>query len=142
MIQIKNLSMKLIPLDQFERAKAFLLYYTKTNYNNIKKINMIVDIVRTSMRRIFDEFLLHFISLTQDVELFGNLQWRGSGGIYSGDIIISDIEVSEWKSILSTIEISPIGFKLIPIKKYINDQIERSLRYGDWERQRRFTERY
>lgn len=137
-----NSFFKLIPLDQFERGKAFLLDYTKTNYSNIKKMNMIVDIVRTSMRIMFDEFLLYFISLTQDVELFGNLQWRGNGGVYSGDVIIGDIQASEWKSILSTIEKSPFGFKLIPIKKYINDQIESSLRYGDWERQQRFIERY
>lgn len=137
-----NVFFKSVTGETYMRAKEFLKNYTKENYNNSRKMNMIVDIIRNSMKRMFDDFLLFYISLTQDVDIFSQLQWRGNGGVYRGDIIIGDIEASEWKTILSIVEKSPLGYKLIPIKKYINDRIESSLRYGDLERQRRFIERY
>ena len=64
--------------------------------------------------------------------------WRGNGGTYSGDVIIGDIQASEWRNLLEIANKSDVGIKLIPIKNYINEQIESCLRSGDWERQRKF----
>jgi len=125
-----------------EKAEKYLLDYCKNNYSNPNKMNIVVDIVRHSMRELFDEILLLFLSLNQDVKVFSKIWWRGNGGTYSGDIIIGDIEAAEWKSILSAVQKSTVGIKLIPIKRYINDQIDYSLKSGDRERQRRFLERY
>ncbi len=47
---------------------------------------------------------------------------------------------SDWRNILSIVEKSDLGIKLIPIKKYLNSQIENALRYADWERKRKFIE--
>ncbi|WP_321345209.1 hypothetical protein [uncultured Draconibacterium sp.] len=125
-----------------EKAKKFLIDYCKESYSDYKKMNVIVDIVRHSMKELYEEILLLFISLSQDVEVFSRIWWRGNGGTYSGDVIIGDIEAADWRNILSIVDKSEIGTKLIPIKKYINDKIESSLRSGDWERQRRFLQRY
>lgn len=64
--------------------------------------------------------------------------WRGNGGMYKGDVIIGDIQASEWRNILDIANKSALGLKLIPIKNYIIQQIESCLRSGDWERQRKF----
>ncbi len=132
-----------IPEGFSERAKEFLIQYVQENHNDYKKMNAVVDIARHSMKDIFEDILLLFISLNQDVEVFSKIWWRGNGGgVHSGDVIIGDIEATEWRNILSIVEKSDVGIKLIPIKKHLNERIEISLRSGDWERKRRFLERY
>jgi hypothetical protein len=128
--------------EQKEKARQFLLNYLRNNYTSSEKMNIIVDIVRHSIRELFDEILLLFLSLTQDKNIFAKIWWRGNGGTYSGDVNIGDIEAADWRSILSVVERSEIGINLIPIKRYINEEIEHSLKRADWERQRRFLERY
>ncbi len=125
-----------------ERAKNFLIDYCKTNYTDSDKMNIVVDIARNSMGEMFDEILLLFLSLSQDRDVFSKIWWRGNGGSYSGDVIIADIEMADWRNILSIVEKSTAGIKLIPIKKYLNEQIEYCLKSGDWERQRRFLKRF
>jgi hypothetical protein len=120
------------------RAKSFLLDYCKENYGSHKKMNLIVDIARHSMKEIFEDVLLLFISLTQDVDLFSNIYWRGNGGTVVGDVNFGDLRASEWRNILSIVEKSDLGIKLIPIKRYLNTQIENGLKYADWERKRKF----
>ena len=125
-----------------EKAKIFLLDYCKANFSDSNKMNVIVDIVRHSMKEMFDETLLLFLSLCQDSEIFSKIWWRGNGTSGSGNVILADIEMADWRNILSIVEKSSVGIKLIPIKKYLNEQIEYCLKSGDWERQRRFLERY
>lgn len=124
-----------------QRAKNFILNYCKENYLDSRKMNAIVNIAQHSMRDLFDDVLLLFLSLTQNYDIFSRIHWRGNGGIYSGDVIISDIEMAEWKNILSIVEKSEIGIKLIPIKKMISDNIDYCLEKGDSERKRRFLKR-
>jgi hypothetical protein len=124
-----------------ERAKKFLLNYCTANFNNDSKMNIIVDIARHSMGDLYNDILLLFISLTQDVQRFSEIWWRGNGGSYCGDVIIGDIEAAEWRNILSIIEQSSIGIKLLPIKDYVKKQIESALKEADWERKRKFLER-
>ena len=80
-------------------------------------------------------------SLTQEIDLFSKIWWRGNGGtVVCGDVNLGDLEASDWRNILSIVEKSDLGIKLIPIKKYLNSQIENALRYADWERKRKFIE--
>ncbi len=124
-----------------ERAKNFLLNYCRENYENYNKMNIVVDITRHSMKKLFEDILLLFISLTQDVDLFSKIYWKGHGRTYSGNnVIIGDIQASKWRNILSIIEKSNIGIKLLPIKQYINEEIDSSLNFADVERKRKFIE--
>lgn len=123
------------------KAKAFLFNYCASNFNDTKKMNALVDIVRHSMRECFNEFLLHFITLTQDIAIFSKISWIGNGGVYNGRVIIGDLKAMEWKELLTVVEQSKLGIKLIPIKTYINNQIEGYLKDGDRERKQRFFER-
>ena len=125
-----------------ERAKCFLLNYCKNNYNNDIKMNIIVDIVRHSMSDLYNDILLLFLSLTQDPDLFSRINWRGVGCTTFGDTLMGDIEASEWRNILSIVEKSDLGIKLLPIKQYINSEIECASEYANWERRRRFFEKW
>lgn len=125
-----------------ERAKNFLISYCKTNFSNANTMNVIIDIVRHSMKEIFEEILLLFLSLNQDRETFSKIWWRGNGTSGTGNVILADIEMADWRNILSIVEKSTLGIKLIPIKKYLNEQMEYCQKSGDWERQRRFLEQY
>ncbi|MDR2085424.1 MAG: ATP-binding protein [Bacteroidales bacterium] len=129
-----------LPQEANRRAKNFLLDYCRENYESYKKTNLIVDIARHSMRELFEDVLLLFISLTQNVDLFSKIWWIGNGGMYSGDVIIGDVKAAEWRKILSIVEKYDIGIKLLPIKQYINQEVESSLNYADWERKRKFIE--
>lgn len=124
-----------------ERAGAFLIDYCKKNFEDSDRMNLLINIVRHSMKELFNEILLLFLSLSQDKELFSKILWRGSGGLYSGNVIIGDIHAAEWRSILTTIENSIQGANLSPIKNYINEEIAYSLKSGDLERQQRFLSR-
>lgn len=125
-----------------DRAKSFLLAYCKENFSDTNKMNVLIDIVRHSMKEMFEEILLLFLSLSQDTEIFSKIWWRGNGTSGTGNVILADIEMADWRNILSIVEKSTVGIKLIPIKKYLNEQIEYCQKSGDWERQRRFLERY
>lgn len=131
---------KLAP-ESTHRAEAFLIEYVKTYHSDSHKMNIVIDIVRHTMKHLFEKILLLYISLNQDVDKFSKVWWRGNGGSYSGNVIIGDVEAAQWKNILSIVEKSDVGIKLMPIKKYLSGQVESSLRSGDWERKRRFLER-
>jgi hypothetical protein len=123
-------------------SNLYLLGWLLDNNKDTKKIEIIVDIIRHSCQDMFEKVLLLYISLNQNVEDFRHLAWRGNGTSGSGDVILSDIEAADWRRILSIVEKSDLGIKLIPIKKYLNDRIEWCLKSGDRERQRRFLSRY
>jgi hypothetical protein len=125
-----------------ERAEKFLLDYAKENCFNAEKINAAVDITRHTMKHLFENILLQHISLNQDINIFSKVWWRGNGGSYTGNVIIGDIKAADWQRILSIVEKLDIGIKLLPIKKFINEQIESSLRHGEREREFRFLEHY
>ena len=122
----------------FDRAHDFLMDYLRANAFNERRVNAVVDIVRNSLKSMYEEVILAFVSLNQDVEFFRQIWWRGNGGSYSGDVIIGDIEAAEWRNIYSIVDKSDVGIKLLPIKQYINASIDWSLKSGDNERRRRF----
>lgn len=126
--------------DTKENAKEFLLDYLKRNYADESKVNLVVDIVKNSMKELYEEVLLLFVSLTQDKELFSKVYWRTTNGVYKGGVVVGDIEAAEWNNILSIITKSKIGIKLIPIKTYIKEKIDNCKRYSEIERQRRYME--
>ena len=104
-------------------------------------MNIIVDVIRHTMKSLYERVLLLFISLTQDVSLFSKIWWRGNGTSGVGEVILADIEAADWREIIAIVEKSDAGFKLYPIKEYLQEKIAQCLRHGDWERQNRFLRR-
>jgi len=123
------------------KGENFLLDYCKENFSDSKKMNIVVDIARHSLSNMYEPILLLYISLNQDSEKFAEIYWRGSFTRGSGDMVLSDIEASDWQNILLIVEKSQIGIKLLGIKKYLNARIENCLEAGNRERQRRFLQR-
>lgn len=123
-----------------ELAGKFLLDYCRENYKDTNKMNLIVDITRISMKEHYSRILLLYISLTQDKELFSKIHWCMNEGAYVGDVIISDIEAAKWSNVLSIVNKSDIGYKLIPIKQYIQSRIESCQRYAEQERKYKYVE--
>ena len=131
-----------IPDEFKKRAEDFLVGYCVKNYNNSNKINIVVDITRNTFKELYDKIILLFISLTQDEDLFSNVHWCVCDGMYSGDTIIGDINVANWSHVMSVINQSKLGYKLIPIKNFVNTQIKYSLKSAEQERKRRFISRW
>lgn len=125
-----------------KRAYDFLILYITNNYLSSIKMNLVIDITRNSLKDKFDEILLTFISLNQDRKLFSEIMWIDHIRSYSGDVIISDIIMADWMNIQYIIERSNIGIELIPIKTYVNCQIENCKLDGKRERQRRFIRNF
>jgi hypothetical protein len=127
--------------DQKERAKNFLFDYCRENYNNSNKISLIVDIIRHTMNEYYNEVLLYFLSFTQDKDLFSKISWNDDVTMtFSRDTIHGDIDASRWRNILSIVDKSDLGIKLIPIKQYINSKIEFALKRADYERKMKYLE--
>ncbi len=124
-----------------KRADKFLMDYLTANHEDYQKVNIVIDIVRNSRKELFRNALLHYVSLNQNKESFSKIWWRGNGGSYVGDNIIGDLQAAEWRNILSIVEESNLGIKLLPIKKYINDEIEWCLKRGEEEKRRKFLQR-
>ena len=137
-----NTFFKNIKEEHKNRAKDFLFDYSKINFREYKKMNIVVDICRHAMRDLYEPLLLLFLTMTQDVNIFSKILWRGSGVSGSGDVILADIEAADWRNILSIVQKSEIGMDLLPIKRYLNDKIEACLEQGDHERQMRFLQRF
>ncbi|UOG36225.1 hypothetical protein MAL01_19100 (plasmid) [Leptospira noguchii] len=127
--------------DKKVRANEFLFELLKTNYKNVKIVNLIVNIVRYSIREIFDNILLLYISLNQDPEFFAKIWWRGNGGEYNGDDISGEIEANDWKKILSIIERSEYNINLIPVKKVIKEKIYSCLKFAESEKTNLFLDK-
>jgi hypothetical protein len=106
------------------RAKYFLFEYSRKNKKDSVKINLVVDIILHSMREFFNEYLLFFLDMNHDAKFFSKIYWRGRDTFARGDVILEEIDASDWKNILSIIEKSTLGIKLIPIRRYVNDMIE------------------
>jgi len=61
---------------------------------------------------------------------------------YSYDVNFGDMEASEWRNILSIVDKSNLGIKLLPVKQYINSNIESALKSAEYERRRKYLENW
>lgn len=128
--------------ENIKKSNEFIIRYINKNYNNLKKMNMIVDVLRHTKSDFFEEAYLHYLTLTQDVKIYSKIWWIGNGGSTTGNESLGDKMALNWRRILNITNKLDLGIKLIPIKKYINDEIEEAIRYSEWERRRRFLDKF
>lgn len=127
---------------EYSKIDEFINYYIEQEHSNYRRMNAIFDVLRHSKSDLFEKSILKFLSLNSDIKIFKKISWNGSGGAYHGDVNIRDIWASQWKNLLTIVEKSTIGLKLIPIKKYIKDNIDFELKHADSERKRKFLSKY
>jgi hypothetical protein len=124
------------------KAKKFLFNYSKENIKNTTKINLVIDIMLHSMREYYEEYILFVLDLNCDVTFFSKIYWRGQSTFGMGDVILEEIDASDWRNILSVVDKSEPGIKLIPIKRYIKDMIDSCTRSADKRRREQFLYQY
>ncbi len=129
-------------VENIKESNEFLIGYINKNYNDIKKMNMIVDILRHTKSDFFEEAYLHYLKLTQDVKIYSKIWWIGNGGSTTGNESLGEKMALKWRRILEITNKLDLGMKLIPIKKYINEEIEEAIRYSEWEKRRRFLDKF
>ncbi|MBN1617892.1 ATP-binding protein [Candidatus Dojkabacteria bacterium] len=124
--------------EQKRKADKFIhSYITKYNGDPLK-MNSIFDVLRHVLTDLFEEALIHYLSINSNVDSFKEIWWIGKGGSYVGDVIIGDIHAKAWQNILEIVNKINNQLELIPIKTYIKKQIENELRSGEGERKWRF----
>ncbi|GJQ60958.1 MAG: hypothetical protein SCALA702_00110 [Melioribacteraceae bacterium] len=128
--------------ENIKRSNEFIIGYINANYNDIKKMNMIVDVLRHTKSDFFEEAYSHYLILTQDVIRYSKILWIGNGGSTTGNESLGEKMTLKWRRILEITNKLDLGMKLIPIKKFINDEIEEAIRYSEWEKRRRFLDKF
>lgn len=124
--------------EQKVKADAFLKNYVTENCFDFKKMNLVINIIHISRKEIYEEILLLYISSNQDKDSFMKLTWTLDEGGYSGNINFGDLKAAQWRNILSIVNKSSLGYKLLPIKAYLTNVIESCLQSADDERKRKF----
>ncbi|WP_049669754.1 hypothetical protein [Bacillus sp. FJAT-27916] len=133
-----NVFFKGINSQNIERARDFIIGYVKNNYQNIIKINFIMDIIHNTKTEWFDDVIIAFIKESQDPSLFSKIRWLKNNRSIIGDQLFSDLEITDWKKILETINKIDLGIKLIPIKQYVVNRIEHLINSSEEERRHKF----
>ncbi|MBA4317813.1 MAG: hypothetical protein C0412_05385, partial [Flavobacterium sp.] len=128
--------------ENIKRSNKFITEYIDANYTDIKKMNMIVDALRHTKRDFFEEAYIHFLELTQDINIYSKIWWIGNGESATGYESIGEKMALKWRNVLEITNKLDLGIKIIPIKKYINDQIENSMDYAENEKRRRFLDKF
>ena len=123
------------------RAQAFIRAYVESYFFDTNKMNLIVDVLRHTMSPLFEEILLRYLELTQDLEKFNAIHWIENWWTYSWDTMFWDIEAWRYTVILDVIKKSKARIEVIPIKTYLLKRIDESKRSAEWERRRRFIEK-
>ncbi|MEH7115756.1 hypothetical protein V7124_25860 [Neobacillus niacini] len=127
-----------IDTQKIGRAREFILEYVKKNHQNIKKMNVIMDIIHNTRSEWFSDVLTTFVFHNQDLNVFSKIWWLKRRRSLSGDQLFSDLEAAEWRNILDIISQMDLGIKLIPIKKFLATTIEHLREYAEEERKERF----
>jgi len=124
------------------RSNKFINDYILDNYTDVEKMNMIVDVLRHTKDDLFEEAYIRFLELTQDIDIYSRIWWIGNGESGIGDESIGEKIAMKWRNVLEITNKVDLGIKLIPIKKYINDQIEYAMDYAEKEKRRRFLAKF
>jgi len=128
--------------ENIKRSNEFIIAYISKNYTDVNKMNMIVDVLRYTKNDLFEEAYIHYLKLSQDVNIYLKICWTGNGESGTGYESIGEKMAMKWRNILEITNKVDLGIKLIPIKKYINDRIEDAMDYAENEKRRRFLNEY
>ncbi|MFZ2785075.1 MAG: hypothetical protein WAZ36_11825 [Sediminibacterium sp.] len=134
-----NIFYKNLTDESREKVKAFLLKYAEKNINDDSRINALVSVIIHSLPDYFENFLMQFLSHNNDVEAFKRIAWIGNGGVYSGDVVIGEINAAAWQKVLTVVDKFPEQLPMLPIKSYIKSVIGEEMKSAELERQRKFS---
>jgi len=122
------------------KAKQFIFNYISKNSTDTEKMNAVFDVIRHSLKDIYEEALLTFLSVNTSLDNFKNIYWRGNGGIYSGKVIVGELHAKEWENILNIVNKAEDQLNTIPIKNYLKEQIAYEYRSAEHDRKIQFID--
>ena len=130
-----------IPNDCSERAECFLHNYVEKNFDDYQKMNIILNITHNTMQRYYEDIILQYLSKDFTIEMFKNISWIDKNAHIQGEQLFGDIRLSRLKQLLSIIQRSTLGIKMIPYKSYIQSKIEKAEELLESEKRRRYLEK-
>jgi hypothetical protein len=123
---------------QEEKAKLFLLDFISDFNADSLKMNAVFGVIRKVFQNFFEYAFQHYLSLNSDLECFKEVNWIGHGGVYSGHVIVGQLRANDWLSILEISRKPNNQIALIPIRRFIKENIDDNLRSAERERMRDF----
>ncbi|TDO25359.1 hypothetical protein [Sediminibacterium goheungense] len=126
------------PPDQQNIAFIFLDDYFTQSIRNYKKIEAIVNVLKYSFPSKLNNYIKKYLELNPDPMEFQKIEWIGTGGVYSGDIIIGELRAKDWEEVLKVVTNMEDQIAMLPIARYIKSRIEDELRSAEQEKERKF----
>lgn len=121
-----------------DKGEKYLIRAVKLYSEDHVKLSIIIDVIFNSMNHLYEDAIRSYLIINQDLESFKMVDWLPNEGVLTGDVNWGDRRAAKWSRIKGILEDMDDNYKLIPIKKYVSDQIESAKKSGDWERKRKF----
>ncbi|MEP1095968.1 MAG: hypothetical protein ABJG78_12705 [Cyclobacteriaceae bacterium] len=121
-----------------DKAEKYLIRSIEFYSEDHVKLSIIIDVIFNNMNHLYEDAIRSYLARNQDLESFEQVHWLPSEGVLTGDVNWGDRKAVQWTRIKGIVESMDVGYKLIPIKNFISDQIENAKKSGDWERKRKF----
>jgi hypothetical protein len=124
--------------DEKPKAKKFILNFI-TKYNrDYKRMNIIFDVLRNSVKEMSNEAFTHYLGLNSDLEAFKKISWFKSSGVYSGKVIFGEMRAQKLQSLLDKVENCENQLDLLDIRVYLKNRISQELKGAEVERKQQF----
>jgi DNA polymerase III delta prime subunit len=121
-----------------DKAEKYLIRSVKFYNEDYVKLSIIIDVIFNNMNHLYEDAVRDYLAVNQDLESFKQVHWLPNEGVISGEVNWGDRRAAKWSRIKGIVESMEDSYKLIPIKKFVSDQIESAKKSGDWERKRKF----
>lgn len=107
-----------------EKAVSFLKDYMRLKTNSPKHLNAVMDVINKKFPNLQEEFIKYHLSINKSKNVFEQVYWIYSQGIWSGNDNPALIRSKRWKKVIEYINSMDDELSLIPIKNLINEKIE------------------
>ena len=131
-----------IPKSAISKADKYIMNSITKHACDPKRIDLIFDVIFHSRAELFEEALTTYLKENLDLDHFKQIEFVNKDTSFVGDVNIGEIEADRWSRILQITNRAQLGYKSRPIRKYINERIERSRKLALTESQRKFVRGY
>lgn len=105
-------------------------------------INLVLDVINSSLTQYKKEMVKHILSFTRDEKIFKSFDWITRSRIISGDQTAEDLDIVEWEEIETAISELPQNYKYALIKSYVRGEIQSCIQKKKDELRHRFIYNY
>lgn len=123
--------------DAKEMAEHFILEYCRTNFKDARRMEVLVNISNHALRGFSDSLMLAYLDKNQDVQDFKRIRWHidSNGGDFYDSL------AAKWSSAFDTVTATYPGIRMIGVRNYISEEIQRCLKEKSLEKLKTFSRR-